>query len=814
MFAAIVGRGNLNQGSHHMASLPPQRWQQYPPQVEQAAEIARQTYLYPLVAQVLLNRGLRDSEEIAHFLGSTPTQLPDPTRDFVDLSFCVDLLQQALADQQKMAICGDYDADGMTSTALLLRTLRFWGGAADYQIPSRMTEGYGLNQRMVEDLAASGVGLIITVDNGIAAVAAIERAKQLGLTVIVTDHHDLPTMLPPADAILNPKLIADPSPYQGMAGVGVAYLLALHLCERMGDPITLQRPLLELFTLGTIADLAPLTGVNRLWVKQGLQLLPSSQIPGIQALLRVTGLDQQRDLQPEAIGFGLGPRINAVGRLAQPQVVIDLLTTDDPVHAQTLAQECEALNQERQRLCREIEEAAIEQIEASGWDPQTERVLTVLGTDWHHGVIGIVASRLVERYGAPVFIGSTAKGEIRGSARGIPEFHVFQALESCQHLFLKHGGHTAAGGFSMMAEQWPALEEALRHYAQTCLEADHIQPLVVIDAETDLNAMTMDLYQQIQQLQPCGIGNQEPVFSSRHLQVIRQSTFGREGSHLRVQVRDPQGGRPFSGIAWKYGMAYPLPRSVHLAYSLTLHHWQGETELQLQIKGIQASSSDLPRLPVSPPMPTPTSSPANALTPHPTIVYRPAPPIPHRLHWHPLDRLSILLPTCQGTALLYGYRRPQVPQTPSPQGDPDQGLTLHYDRPQGGYHYDHLFLWSWPPSITHLAWLLASTPPTGEQLRVYVHQQVVPLLPPEGIRRQLHHHLQSHDQVDLLRLAQQWWLAPSTLVAGLRALHYPCETFPPTGSLAEELEKLQRWYGSSYETVAAMLERDDAAISP
>ncbi|MEY2984613.1 MAG: hypothetical protein RLZZ568_1230, partial [Cyanobacteriota bacterium] len=388
--------------------LPHQRWQFLAKKTAAAPNIAGgQITLGPLLQQVIRNRGIETEAAVTIFCQPEQQTLPSPLAVFPDLSNSVDLLSQAIAAQTKIAICGDYDADGMTSTALLLRAIRHLGGTVDYAIPSRMTDGYGINRRIVREFAQEGVGLILTVDNGIAAYEAIALAKELGITVIITDHHDLPAVLPPADAILNPKLIPPDSPYAGLAGVGVAYVLAITTAQRCQKLAGLTEPLLELFTLGTIADLAPLVGVNRRWLRRGLKRLPLSQLPGIQALMQVAGIDdQQKSLKPDDIGFKLGPRINAIGRIGDPQVVIELLTTDDPNIALAQAIICEQTNQQRQELCAQIEQAAIALVEETPLDWRNDWVLTPLQAGWHHGVIGIVASRLVERYGVPVFIAS------------------------------------------------------------------------------------------------------------------------------------------------------------------------------------------------------------------------------------------------------------------------------------------------------------------------------------------------------------------------------------------------------------------------
>ncbi len=291
--------------------------------------LAKETGLPPLVTQVLLNRGIDTTESARDFLRPEGIILPTPLAEFPDLAKSLDILENCIAKKGKIAICGDYDADGMTSTALLLRSLRLLGAVVDYAIPSRMQEGYGINTRIVEEFHREGVQLILTVDNGISAVAPIRRARELGVDTIITDHHDLPPELPPANAILNPKLLPESSPYRGVAGVGVAYILAMSLAERFGQVAPMIRPLRELLTLGTIADLAPLTGVNRRWVKWGLKQLPHSKIPGVQALIQVSGAATTSVMKPDEIGFRLGPRINAVGRIGDPQVVIQMLTTED-----------------------------------------------------------------------------------------------------------------------------------------------------------------------------------------------------------------------------------------------------------------------------------------------------------------------------------------------------------------------------------------------------------------------------------------------------------------------------------------------------
>ncbi len=577
------------------SKLPDRRWHIFPPQPELATELAAETGLSPILAQVLINRGFDTSDRARVFLDPDLEELPSPLEEFGDLPIALELLQEAISEDLLVAICGDYDADGMTSTALLIRALRFLGARADYAIPSRMSDGYGINRRIVDEFHASGVRLIITVDNGIAARDPIDYARELGIDVIITDHHDLPSQLPLANAILNPKMLSATSPYRSLAGVGVAYLLALSLAEAEGKATSLLQPLRELFTLGTIADLAPLTGINRRWLKWGLRQLPESEIPGVQALIQVAGLSDERStLKPEHIGFRLGPRINAVGRIGDPQIVIELLTTEDMGVALERAMQCEQINQHRQQLCADIEQEAIAWVESSRIDLQQERVLVVVQPQWHHGTIGIVASRLVERYGVPVFIGTYEDEEgrvVRGSARGIPEFNVFEALQACDDLFEKYGGHPAAGGFSLSADRLEEMRSRLSQFANECLEIEHLKPLVKIDAQADLRDIDLDFYHQIDRLQPCGIENDPPVFWTPNARLLEQRIIGK--GHIKMTVAPAGEDDPaatLKAIAWRWDEYFPLPACVDVAYKLRENRWNGNTTVELEIVGARLSA--------------------------------------------------------------------------------------------------------------------------------------------------------------------------------------------------------------------------------
>ena len=602
--------------------LPNQRWYIFPQQSELAQQLADTLGIIPLVTQVLINRGIETPEQAEAFLTPESQVLPSPLEEFKDLEKSVELLENAINQGDKIAICGDYDADGMTSTALLMRSLSTLGANVNYAIPSRMKEGYGINTRIVEEFHQEDVKIILTVDNGISAYQPIARAKELGLIVIITDHHDLPEKLPPADAILNPKLLPLLSPYRGLAGVGVAYVLAICLSQKLGKIQGLVNPLLELFTLGTIADLAPLVGVNRRWLKRGLKLIPYSQITGIQALIQVAGVStgyqvkseeqpenslpstNNKTLKPDDIGFRLGPRINAIGRLADPQIVIELLTTENMGIALERAMQCEQINQQRQLLCEEIQQEAIAWIESQNIDLKQERVLVVVQPEWHHGVIGIVASRLVERYGVPVFIGTYEQPEddtespkiVRGSARGILEFDIFKALEYCQDLLGKFGGHKAAGGFSFPTENLDQIRARLSEFAHQCLELEHLKPLIKIDVQADLSEINFNLYDQINQLHPCGIENNAPTFWTPNVRIVQQKVVGK--GHIKLTLTQDKYSHTqltalptINGMAWRWADYFPLPHCLDIAYQLKENSWNGQTNIELELVGARLPES-------------------------------------------------------------------------------------------------------------------------------------------------------------------------------------------------------------------------------
>ena len=476
----------------------------------------------PLLA-LLSRRGFTSPEAIAALLD--PEAAPAAGRHFPDLAKAVARLKRACSQREAVAICGDYDADGMTSTALLVGVLQRLGARPIAAIPSRMDDGYGLNAAMVEKLAEQGVALLVTVDNGVSALEALERAKALGVEAILTDHHTIPDPLPPHLALLHPQRTPPGSPYRGLAGVGLAYVLAAALCQSLRHTDG-QQIALNLFCIGTIADMAPLVGVNRRWLIDGLPELGRSPLVGLQALQQLAGLDET------------------------------------PIEAEALAL-----------------------LEADG--PQRPAFLLLAQNHWHHGVIGIVAARLVERFGLPAaLLDGEGNGRLRASVRAPRGFAVDGALQQCAPLLERFGGHPAAGGFTVRAEQVAALHEQLNQLAQTWLQqAGHGTP-VEPEALLSFEQINRSFYRQLQRLEPFGIGHPQPVFWSQGCQVATQKLL--RGGHLQLELR--QGEASLRAMGWRWQGETNLPALLDVAYRLRLDSWQGEERLQLELVGLRASA--------------------------------------------------------------------------------------------------------------------------------------------------------------------------------------------------------------------------------
>ena len=536
--------------------------------------------LPPALVAVLQRRGVQSEEELQSLLQPDPA--PEAKAHFPDLELAVQRLLQACREGQALAVCGDYDADGMTSTALLVGVLSRLGAKPQAAIPSRQSEGYGLNAAMVERLAEQGVRLLVTVDNGISAREALERADALGLEVIVTDPHTIPPQRPPLLALLHPALTPPSSPYRGLAGVGLAYVLAAAVAERLRNPQAL-RTALDLFCIGTIADMAPLTGVNRRWLQEGLPQLNRSQLPGLRALAELAGLED-RPIDSQGVGFRLAPRLNAVGRLADPQLAVELLTTGDADRALELAERCEQLNRQRRELCDGIEAEANALVEADG--DQRPAFLLLAQNHWHHGVIGIVAARLVERWGLPVaLLAGEGDGRLRSSVRAPEGFAVDAALQACADLLERFGGHPAAGGFTVQATEVAALHERLNGLANDWLAGREHALVVRPEALLPLEQIDRDFLQQLRRLEPFGAANPSPLFWARHCKVKRQRLL--RGGHLLLELAVPTGS--LSAIAWRWSGPEPSSPTLDLAFRLKEDHWQGQPRLQLELEALRPS---------------------------------------------------------------------------------------------------------------------------------------------------------------------------------------------------------------------------------
>lgn len=478
---------------------------------------------------MLENRGIGSTLEAKRFLGGEPTPFcnPELLPGFVPSLL---VIRNAIRDGRLISVYGDFDVDGITATTILTETIRDLGGNALPYIPNREREGYGLNLRAVESLADRGVDVLVTCDCGSTSIGEIERARELGMEVVVVDHHVVPTVMPDASAMLNPKMPAPAGAFSDYASGGVAFRLAEALYDALHRSFPEER-YIELAALATVADMVPLVGENREIVKRGLASLMNSGRPGLQALMSVAGIDR-RNLSAESIAFGLAPRINATGRLADARLALDLLLTQEEGTAFALAEQIDALNKERQRITREAEEMARELVEERGELP----LLLIGHRDFHQGVIGLVASRLVETYGRPAAVYQQGETESRGSCRSIPEYDIVSGLRACADLFERFGGHRQAGGFTLRNERLPELEDRLVEHAGRALDGVDLHPYLDIDAETPLGQLRSQEIKWLGKLQPHGQGNPDVLILSRDVLVTDASLVG-EGKHLKLKLK-------------------------------------------------------------------------------------------------------------------------------------------------------------------------------------------------------------------------------------------------------------------------------------
>ncbi len=535
----------------------------------------------PLVAQILYNRGLTEPSQLQSFLAADESLSCDPNL-LPDMHQSVARLYQALLSNEKIAIYGDFDADGITATALLVQGLSLLDCQATPYIPHRLTEGYGLNVAALENLQQQGISLVVTVDCGITALSQVKRATRLGLDVIITDHHTPSDDIPQAKAVINPKLIDSKYPFSDLAGVGVALKLLQALFWGLGKERQLSE-LADLVALGTIADRVPLLGENRYLVKQGLERLNTSPRLGIRELIAQSGLNAT-SLDSESVSWTIAPRLNAAGRLEHAMGSYKLLMTDSPEEARGLAKWLEQKNAERQRLTAKTLARAREQVLAQGDSP----ILIVGEADYPAGIIGLVAGRLSEEFYRPVIVLRTGEQMSSGSCRSIPEFDIIRALNRCRHLLTHFGGHSRAAGLGLRTRDLPRLREELLELAVTELEGVDLRPGVDIDAEVPLSDLAGGTFGTIQKLAPFGESNPAPTFLSRRVDVVDCRTMGNSGDHLRMKLK--QDGPVWDAVGFGLGNYRSETSSLlDIVYNLEIDHWGGKENLRLNIVDFGAS---------------------------------------------------------------------------------------------------------------------------------------------------------------------------------------------------------------------------------
>ncbi len=538
----------------------------------------------PVLRQILYNRGYRSHEQARIYLEAQtpPGCLPNNIRN---LPKAIDRLKFAIDQGEKIVVYGDYDADGVTATALLGLALRSLGAQVSEYIPNRFDEGYGLNLDAMRTLVDEGTRLLITVDCGIRSWDEAEFSQTAGMDLIITDHHSPLAELPPAFAVINPKQAGDTYPEKNLSGVGLAYKLveALALSGQYAGLDAYDY--LDLVALGTVADLVPLTGENRSLVRSGLELIRQPLRQGMMALIGVSGLTPGRIMTSD-IGYALAPRLNASGRLESAMKSLRLLTSRDPMESGQLAQWLEIQNRERQKVMRDIQAMAEKQIIV---DEQIPILLFAADPEYNAGVVGLAASRLTEQYYRPSIIASIGEKYTRGSCRSIPEFHITQALDQCEDLLEHHGGHAAAAGFTVRNELLEPLIDRLRNIAEEQLEEVDLRPKIVAELEIPLSELKPEILKYLNWLQPTGMGNPTPIFMTGGLRVTYQKTVGADSSHLKLSVTD--GKITYDAIAFRQGhWIARLPPRIDLMYTFEQNEFNGQVSLQLNVKDIRPSA--------------------------------------------------------------------------------------------------------------------------------------------------------------------------------------------------------------------------------
>ncbi|MFH0881570.1 MAG: single-stranded-DNA-specific exonuclease RecJ [bacterium] len=553
-------------------------------------EFANELGVRPVIARLLLQRGITTIKAAADFFKPDRNTLHDPFL-FRDMRAAVDRITTALTQREKIFIFGDYDVDGITSASLLYLFFRDLGGDVQYYIPDRQSEGYGLSIDGIETAAREGTRLIVTVDCGITAINEVRRANELGLDVIISDHHQPSDSIPQALAVINPKRADSTYPFGDLAGVGVAYKVAQGVAETLDLDHSYLEKYLDLVAVGTAADIVPLVDENRIFVRLGLEKLNRDPQIGIRTLIETARLKLGRTDVGQII-YGLAPRINAVGRLGSANRAVDLMITSNEQRARHLSQELEHENQERRRIDTATLDEAIDEVEAT-FDATRDYALVLARESWHGGVIGIVASRLIERYYRPTVMISIEDGVGKGSARSIPGFDIYEALGKCSDLLEQFGGHTYAAGLSLPAENIEEFRKRLNEVAQSMLSKNDLIPKLNIDAELDVNEIDDDLLNQLKRFSPFGPSNPMPIFVSRDVAL---SGYPRivGVNHLKFKIRTAE--RMLDCIGFNLGDRIqrmdPNRPSNQIVYTIEENEWMGSTYLQLRIIDVRGADGN------------------------------------------------------------------------------------------------------------------------------------------------------------------------------------------------------------------------------
>jgi single-stranded-DNA-specific exonuclease len=558
------------------------RWLVQPRMTLQAAQALSD--FSPILRQLLFNRGIATDEEARAYLNAEVLFDTDPFQ-LTGMDVALDRIHEAILRQEQIAVYGDYDVDGVTATVLLVQVIRNLGGNVREYIPNRFEEGYGLNNEALSGLHADGVNLVITVDCGIRSSDEAIHARNIGIDLIISDHHQpAEGELPHAFAVINPKQQGDLYPDKDLAGVGVAYKIAQALFASYNDKDASHqlRDFLDLVALGTVADLAPLMGENRYLVRNGLHVLQQTKRQGLFSLSAVADLPLSR-ISASNIGFVLGPRLNAAGRLESALAAFNLLTTADVKTAGDIAQQLNNQNRQRQEITRKIQAEAEAMIQA---DDPSAVLLFAVHPDFNSGVVGLAASRLVDAYYRPAVVGQMSDETTRCSCRSIPEFHITQALDQCKDLLIRHGGHAAAAGFTVSNSNLFALKQRLVSIADQNLRGQDLRQTITADMELDLSDLTPELIKDLNYLQPTGYGNREAVFVSRNISVSSSRTVGMDGKHLKLILTD--GRISYDAIGFNLGYIQPLlTPKVDLIYTFETNEFNGRILLQLNLKDLK-----------------------------------------------------------------------------------------------------------------------------------------------------------------------------------------------------------------------------------